>query len=708
MGRLSSPELARSVRAQASLRLKFGLVVVVAMLAAVAYWGSPRPQSQAWEIGGIATAYLLYNGVAYYLSRLQRPRWTWGLLVATAILDPLMLSAWLLVAGQASPLFVGFYLFTILGFGFRIGRQAMHLCQVVSILGFALVAWLSPDWRENPLFAFSHLALLTMVPLYAGTLIDKLQAARAAAERASLAKSQLLAKVSHELRTPLTGIVSTASLIEAHADPAGAARAHSIIELAMGLDLEIKELLDFSRIEAGQDRNQATAFEIGQVTGYLQRTLAPIAAAKQLPFEVEADPAITEPVLGDVQALNSVLLNLAGNAVKFTDAGRVIVRLTLLEHDADSYRIGFRVQDTGIGIAPEFQARIFEPFFQVERGTVRKYGGTGLGMSIAQAHVRRMGGELHLESDAGTGSTFWFELRLPRTEAALDPIPVAPARAVAPTERAKTPAVVGSKRILVADDNRTNLRLMAEMLELDGHAVTAVGSGTEALEALAAHDYDLVFLDFNMHDLDGASVYETYRFGLLSVAPTFFVTADGTATTAARLTALGASGIIYKPVTFDKLRTAVTSQFNQGGQGINAPALPQRPAPCLRPIPVEYLDPAAMDTLREVRNNPEFLCRMINDGASDIESIDEALSVALQRNDLAAVHRQAHALRGVSLSLGAVRLAALADRLMKIGQRELDTSSGERHADLRKNVDLSLAALESLAQTLSAQGAAHG
>jgi two-component system sensor histidine kinase RpfC len=691
---MPSSDLAQSVRAQATLRLKFGLFVLAVMLGAMAYWGPARPDSGHWEIGAVGVAYLLYNFTAWYLSHRSRAVAPHVLVAATAVLDPLMLSAFLVVVGRASILFVGFYLFTILGFGFRVGRRAMHLCQAISIAGFGLVAWMSPAWRENPLFELSHLVLLTVVPLYAGVLIRNLQAARDAAERASLAKSQLLAKVSHELRTPLTGIVSTASLIEAQSgDPASIARAHSIIDLALGLDVEIKQLLDLSRIESGRDSVQKIAFDIRQVTDHVVRPLAPIAAAKDIELLVEVDPAITGEVLGDAHALNSVLMNLAGNAVKFTETGSVLVDVRLLGETGEVSRIGFSVRDTGIGIPPDLQQKIFEPFFQVETGPVRKYGGTGLGTSIALAHVRRMGGELQLESEPGMGSRFWFELQMARATAAPGPAAEAPAR------------IVRHKRVLVADDNHTNLQLIREMLERDGHRVAAVESGQDALEALATAAFDVVFLDFNMHDMDGASVYETYRMGVLKPAPTFFVTADTTALTAARLKGLGAAGIIYKPVTFDKLRSALAGLFPDDSAAVEQVA--PRVSPHLRPVPVEYLDPAAIDTLREVRDSPEFLQRMISDGISDIERIDGLLGEALVGRDLAGVHRHAHALRGVSLSLGAIRLSALADRLMTIGQRELDASARDRHGELRRTADLSLAALDGVRQSLAAAEAAN-
>jgi two-component system sensor histidine kinase RpfC len=696
MDAMSSAELTQNVRAQASLRLKFGLVVLAMMLGAISFWGPTHPGTHTWQIGGIAFGYILYNVVAFYASRhseLLSPR---DLVIITAILDPLVLSAWLFVAGQSSLVIVGFYLFTILGFGFRIGLTAMHICQAASILGLGTVAMLSPIWREEPFFALSHLVLLVVVPLYAGTLIRKLQSAREAAERASQAKSQLLAKVSHELRTPLTGIVSTASLIEAQSPDADSVeRAHSIIDLALALDLEIKQLLDLSRIEAGREAQEQIAFDIRQVTDHIVRTLSPVAAAKQVELSVQIDSAITGQLFGDAHALNSILMNLAGNAVKFTGEGSVDVRVELIDQEDEACRLRFSVQDTGIGIPPELQQKIFEPFFQVETGPVRRYGGTGLGTSIALAHVRRMGGELRLESTPGQGSRFWFELRLAKAAAK----PAAPPAAVAPTP------VVRGKKVLVADDNTTNLVLIREMLERDGHQATAVDSGEAALAALATDDFDVVFLDFNMHDLDGASVYETYRFGRVHTAPTFFVTADTSTLTATRLESLGAAGVIYKPVTFDKLRSAVASQFPE--EAAKAPTAPQRPTPHLRPVPVEYLDPAAIETLREVRDTPEFLCKMITDGVADIERIDKALSEALLACEAAAVHRQAHALRGVSLSLGAVRLAAVADRLMTIGHRELEATASERLADLRKTTDLSLSALDALRQTLSSREAAR-
>ena len=273
------PELIQSVQAQANLRLRFGLVILAIMLVAISFWGPTHPETNVLEIAAFAVVYVSYTLAALYASRRPDRIAPDTLVVATAILDPLVVTVWLSMAGASSLLVVGFYLFTILGFGFRIGARAMHICQAVSMLGLGVVSSVSPIWRAQPFFAMSHIVLLLVVPLYAGSLIRKVQAARAAAERASLAKSQLLAKVSHELRTPLTGIVSTASLIEAQSrEGESAQRARSIVDLALGLDLEIKQLLDLSRIESGRDAHQEIAFDLRQVTDHVASTLAPIAA----------------------------------------------------------------------------------------------------------------------------------------------------------------------------------------------------------------------------------------------------------------------------------------------------------------------------------------------------------------------------------------------------------------------------------------------
>lgn len=687
----SEHDVELSVRAQALLRVKLGLPILVLMVLAIGYWGPSSPAVGAMEITALALVYTAYNFAALYFARRLQPFSAREIVLATAILDPIMLSGWLLLMGHASIVFVCFYLFTILGFGFRIGVLSMRICQCVSLAGFLGVILASPTWREQPLVALSHMLFLVVVPLYASVLLQKLHAAREHAERESRAKSQLLASVSHELRTPLTGIVSSAQLIETEArDPAIARRAGSILKLSAALDAEIGQLLELSRQQV-KPILELAAFDLARVLELLQLSLDPIAAVRDIGFAIRLDDRIRQPVVGSAHDLGSVLMNLAGNAIKFTERGRIDVSVEMVEDRDNEYVLRFSIRDTGIGIPSELHERIFEPFFQVSTGATRRYGGTGLGTTIAKGLVTRMGGELRLESRPGQGSLFWFELRM--------------AKAVSPGVETldEAPAcVVGGKRILVVDDHAANLMLVKEMLRKDRHEVVTADSGAEALECLNAMAFDAIFLDFHMADMDGAQVYELYRFGKIRTAPTFFITADTTRATAKRLLDLGVAGVLYKPITFEKLRAALAGQFQNEALATDAlPNLQRQPSAPLKAVPVAYIDLPALDALRDVSDAPEFLAKMLSDGIADMSRLGQELAASLDNEDIDAMRFQAHALKGVCLNLGALRLASLASALMTVSAAELSRSKSQWHGDIESATMLSI---DSLRDVLGQRG----
>lgn len=693
-------EANRNVIAQANFRLSFGVLVAVT-IAVVHWFGSARPDVGDGLVFGMLGGYIGYAAIARLLA--ARPQWLGNrdLVVITAVIDPLILSAWMYFAGGSSMVFVAFYLFTTLGFGFRVGTMAMHICQAFSLVGFGIVVMASPLWQENLLFAASHALLLVVVPLYAASLVRRINAAREAAEFDSRAKSQLLAKVSHELRTPLTGIVADAQLLEVEAVDAGTVnRARSIQRLATTLDSEIKQLLDLSKIAVhGGDSSLAPetfslAFTATQVMGSIRS----IVGAKPLAVELEFDERIKLPVIGRHQELVSVLTNLAGNAVKFTEQGSVMLEVGLVEATESAYRVRFAVRDTGIGIDPAYHEKIFQPFFQVESGPARRYGGTGLGISIASELVRRMGGRLQVDSAPGKGSTFFFELLLP-----VDASPAAETALAA-----AAPSRVAGKQVLVADDNATNLSLLREMLLKDGHQVTAVESGHEAILMLSANTYDVIFLDYNMDDVNGAVVYQTYAYSRVQLAPTFFITADTTAMTTRLLEDLGANGVIYKPLTFEKIRAAIASVFPDEARPVSEPARPRQAGPVpLSGVPVEYLDPTAIEELREIKDSPEFMQAVVADGIADIHALHQTMAEAIDGGDLPGLHKQAHAMKGVALSLGAVRLAHLADRLMTMTHATLTGNAERWHEDLDVCVAKSCQALDDLRLAFATQAAVN-
>lgn len=692
--------LENSVRAQAELRLKLGFSVLALMVFAILVWGTSSPAIGLTEILALSIVYSGYNLVTWYLARHQNAVPPRDIAILTAVMDPIMLSCWLFLMGKLSVLFASFYLFTILGFGFRIGITSLRICQMVSMVGFSLVALFSPIWRAEIMAAVSHGVLLLIVPLYASSLIRNLHKARNHAERESKAKSQLLANVSHELRTPLTGIVSSAQLLAAETEnPAVASRAATILKLSAALDGEIKHLLDLSKLQSGSGLAEQAPFELESIVRHVKTALDPIAARKKIDLDVRLDPAIVVPVIGYEHELISVVMNLAGNAVKFTDTGEVVVAVTMIRDRPDEYIIGFRVADTGIGIAPEHLERIFEPFYQVEAGTTRKYGGTGLGTSIALEHVKHMGGVLQVDSQVGKGSVFWFQLRFPKALNAPSAVD-----AIAPAE--SEVFAIPSKHVLVADDHPMNLRLLQEMLAKDGHRVTAVQSGEEALRCLSSIEYDAVFLDFNMSDIDGARVFQIYRFGKIKAAPTYFITADTSEKTAAKLLATGASGLIHKPITFHKLRTVLASE--PGNQPIIttdesvglATRTAQRPPPSLpgqlKLVPPEYISPEAIENLREVNSSKQFLDTMLTEAIADIEKLVDQLSNDVEASDTEGIRHIAHSLKGVCLNVGAVRLASTAGKLMAATTVELRTTRRQWMDEVHELASPSIKALNAI------------
>jgi two-component system sensor histidine kinase RpfC len=663
-------DVEKNVKTQARVRAKLGFPVLSLGLISVWYWGTPYGsigQSAVWIIAVLHVLYIF--AVLFFAARL-RPFTAAQLVIGTAILDPLMLSGWLAMMGESGRLFVCFYLFTVLGFGFRIGPQPMWICQAASIIGFGTVVAIAPIWQQHPLVSLSFLILLIVVPMYATILIKQLRDARTHAERESQAKSQLLAKVSHELRTPLSGIVASAQLIATETDDESVSkRADTILSLSKDLLLEINDLLDSAKYEASSLVLESALFNLSDVLDHLHLTLASTASAKGIDFTVNMDEDIQDMVQGDSHYLNRVLINIAGNAVKFTEKGKIDVYLKLLETGADHYRVRFGVRDTGIGIPKELHQNIFEPFSQASEGTTRKYGGTGLGMSIARKVVNLMGGDLLLESEPGKGSHFYFDLQLPKVvktvqkEAAVVSIPI-----------------VYGKRILVADDNATNLILIKELLERDRHQVTVASSGREALDILSLVNVDLIFVDYNMGDIDGLKVLQIYRFGKLNTAPTFFLTADTTPGTADKLRDCGAIGVLHKPVTSNELRQAIAQVFQ-------TEAIMTSPAPThtfLKPIPSQYINHTVIVDLQTLCPRPEFLTEVLENAVLDIEKNCSNLLTALDAEDVTQIHDSAHALKGVSDSIGAVRLSVLAKKWMKITHWELKQNKDRWKVDIKE------------------------
>jgi signal transduction histidine kinase/DNA-binding NarL/FixJ family response regulator/HPt (histidine-containing phosphotransfer) domain-containing protein len=531
--------------------------------------------------------------------------------------------------------------------GTELKRSILFTAGVAGVVAF-LFALLFVGLYISPIIAVTDSAF------------GKLEKTTAKALEAARLKSEFLANMSHEIRTPMNGVLGMIELLSRTTLDAKQQRYLGTLQTsAGGLMTVLNDILDFSKIEAGKMELREENCRVRALIDEVSELFAARAELRGVHIKAQVEPDVPSQVEADTERVRQVLSNLVGNAVKFTESGTITVKASVEEYKGQVFQLRFEVIDTGVGIEPALQSKLFEAFSQVDGSLTRKHGGTGLGLAICKQLVALMKGRIGVSSQPGKGSTFWFVLPLRRLEStgSLELPSASLARPFAPPPSAKSAG--GSRKILVAEDNPINQEVMREVLSELGYEADIVENGALALSALEQESYPVVLMDCQMPELDGYGAAreirrreaEGHRIPLIAVTAHAFEGEREKALSA------GMDDYVTKPINAQILSAAIERWWPKGigaepesGErpaSAGTAAAPEPPASVLN-AGVKRSDAVAKVFLKHV---PDQLV---------------AIGGAVRAADPVALKAAAHKLKGSCLAVGVPRMAELCARLEEV------------------------------------------
>jgi CheY-like chemotaxis protein/HPt (histidine-containing phosphotransfer) domain-containing protein len=534
------------------------------------------------------------------------------------------------------------------------------------------------------------------VSLYIGPIIrvtesafTKLEKTTAQALEAARLKSEFLANMSHEIRTPMNGVLGMIELLSRTMLDAKQRRFLSTLQTsAGGLMSVLNDILDFSKIEAGKMELREDTCRVRALVDEVTELFAARSELRGVEIVAQVENDVPSQVEADTERVRQVLSNLVGNAVKFTESGRVTVRASVEEYKGQVFQLRFEVIDTGIGIEPAMQGKLFEAFSQVDGSLTRKHGGTGLGLAICKQLVTLMKGRMGVTSEPGQGSNFWFVLPLRRLEST--------GSLVLPMSRplaALPPSTAGAARkvILVAEDNPINQEVLREVLSELGYQAFVVGNGLEALTALEQEAYPLVLMDCQMPELDGYGAAREIRRREAGAGHVSLIAVTAHAFEGEREKALaaGMDDYVTKPISGAVLAEVIQRWWPkslgpepESGERL---ASVEGDVSLAGPPATRALDP-------NVRRSPAVAKIFLKHVPGQLDSIGQALAA----DDLASLKAASHKLKGSCLAVGVPRMAELCGAL-EVGEGDAQALFAElrvefEQAERELSADLSDAA----------------